>query len=263
MPVGVCYTVRPSIKKLYVRRRHLGLNALDRIQLKYLQQSIVTLAVAKKKIVAKKATRRNLKVLKCVKAFLAYMIFNYYQIILAPNELNRTLPKIISLHRNIESFDDEDYPANFRFRNREQLKLLIRCFQMPECMKDNHGHKFITEELLLVVLYYLHFPQVTTDLSFKLIFGWPYWKVSIGVRLFFKWMVINWRYLIYDNMKFWSPFLPICAEKIRQKLGLIGCPFEYPEGDTRRFNVAFFIDNVIWGSCRPGGGPVRDGPNSM
>jgi len=262
MCAGVNYRIRPSIKKLYVRRRHLGLNALDRINLKYLQQVIISSVVVNKKLLAKKATRSNIKLLQCVKVFLLYAVTSYYQILLAPDELNFRLPKVKNRHRNIQSFDDEDFPTNFRFLSKEQIRLLIRCFQMPEIMRDSYGHKFITEELFLVVLYYLHFPQVTTDLSFKAIFGWPYWKVNLGVRIFLKWMVINWRYLIYDNMKFWLPYLPSCAEKVRLKLGSMGCNFDYSEGGPGTFNVAFFIDNVIWGSCRPGGGLVRDGPNS-
>ena len=250
--------LRPSIKKLYVRRRYLGLGSLDRLNLKYLQDAIISFMIIDK--IYSRKIRINEKKKKILQICIIYAALQYYDIISAPAAINIPLPKIVSRCRTLDSFSDEDFPLNFRFRSKDQLRRLLVAFQMPTHLRDNYGHKFYIEELLLIVLFYLHYPQSSTDLSFKEIFGWPYWRVNIGVKLFFKWMVNNWAYLIYDNIKFWIPYLPLCAESIKNKLISIGCPFD--DEENIYFNVALFIDNVIWATCRPGGGPVNDGVNS-
>ena len=52
-----------------------------------------------------------------------------------------------------------------------------------------------------------------------------------------------------------------CAESIRQRLLRLKCPF-LPVGMDGGFAVFAFIDNTMNATCRPGGGPARDGSNA-
>jgi hypothetical protein len=62
-------------------------------------------------------------------------------------------------------------------------------------------------------------------------------------------------------MTFWKRHLSACAHSIQQKLATLGCLF--PEVDEPGgFNVFGFIDNTMNATCRPGGGPMRDGVNA-
>ena len=62
-------------------------------------------------------------------------------------------------------------------------------------------------------------------------------------------------------MNFWKPYLPDCAQAIRDKCVEKGCYFpdsRLPHG----LKVVGFIDNTMNATCRPGGGPARDGVNA-
>jgi len=257
----VCYLTRPNKKKLYIRRRHLGLSALDRIKVKDLKDKL-------KKVCLTISLMENGTIdgdedkIAPLKMLMAHLYKEYWDIIGAPDSINMNLPRIISLHRSIDSFIDEDIPNNFRFSSKEQLRRLIVCFQMPDEFRSKYRHVFRCEELLLVVLFYLHFPHSSTDLTFKSIFGWDSWKVNLGVKLFMGWFIKNWSYLIYDNMAFWVDSFPMFAEKIRYKLELLNCFFPQTNGCPGTFNVTGFIDNTVYATCRPGGGPTKDGPDS-
>ena len=147
MPKQVYYATRPNIKRLYIRRRHLGLTVLDRLALNKIKDKALLLftviAILKRRVHVNSLVQSSLRVLG------VWILYQYYKLLSPPKELNLPLPKIISLMRNIDSFEDEDIPPNFRFRNKEQLKRLMQCFQMPEFLRGQYGHKFRMEELLL------------------------------------------------------------------------------------------------------------------
>jgi len=193
-----------------------------------------------------------------LKILFAYLYKQYRDIIRAPEELNNPLTRVLSRNRSIDSFEEEDYIRNFRF-SKNQLKDIIKFFQMPVKLYSQYRHVFCSEELLLVVLFYLHYPCNTIDLTFKEIFGWDSWKVNLGVKIFSNWLLDNWSYLIYDNMKYWLPSFPYFAERIRQKLESYGCYFP---SDPGVFIIKGFIDCTVYTSCRPGSGPTTEGINS-
>ena len=62
---------------------------------------------------------------------------------------------------------------------------------------------------------------------------------------------------MFDNMHFWLNRIPSMADAIRMKMEEKGCYF--PPGDFPFFG---FIDNTMNATCRPGGGPTRDGINA-
>ena len=128
-------------------------------------------------------------------------------------------------------------------------------------MRSTSGHKFSGDEVLLVGLYRMHRPTCLADACWKELFGMNYSRVSTCFRLFITHLCRNWQYLLTDNLDFWRPYLPHCAEAIRRKMGSLGC--EFPQvNQPCGFRVFGFIDNTMFGTCRPGGGPSRDGPNA-
>jgi hypothetical protein len=65
-----------------------------------------------------------------------------------------------------------------------------------------------------------------------------------------------------DNLQYWKPMLPACAAAIREKVCNEGCYFPTANDPQGGFNIFGFIDNTMNATCRPGGGPTRDGPNA-
>ena len=186
------------------------------------------------------------------------LLVRRHRIVAVPKELDAKLPKIRNLRRTIDSFTDEEIPVYFRFRSKEQLHRLMRGFQIPMQVKLKTGNIFEGEELLLVSLYRLHRPTTLSEGSFKLIFGMGHTAVSMAFNAFLDFMVDKWSYIIMDNLNFWLPYLPDCAQAIRDKCLDKGCHFP----DARSpggLRVAAFIDNTMNATCRPGGGPARDG----
>jgi len=253
----VIHEERPLANRLYWKRRFLGLTALDQIRLKELKPLI------KKYLLVILMIKDNTldvipAVLEASQIMLTKYCSEFRSIIRVPYRLNEPLPKVKSLNRRISSFDDMLYQPNFRFKSQLQVHQLIICFRMPTWLFSKWGHRFHIEELLLVVLFYLHYPEITTDMTFECIFGWPSYKVNLGIKIFFTWFVSNWSYLIYDNMRFWVNNFPFFANKIRQKLCSIDCDFSEESG----FNVCGFIDNTVYATQTPGGGPTTAGPDS-
>lgn len=95
----------------------------------------------------------------------------------------------------------------------------------------------------------------------KLFLALGHTAVSMIFNAFLDFMVDRWSYLLLDNMKFWLPYLPSCAQAIRDKCLDKGrfFPNSTAPGGLR---VAGFIDNTMNATCRPGGGPARDGANA-
>ena len=187
------------------------------------------------------------------------MLIRRHKIVSVPKELEEKLPRIRNLRRTIDSFSDEEIPVYFRFRSKEQLHRLMRGFQIPMQVKlPKTGNVFEGEELLLIGLYRLHRPTTLSEGGFKLIFGMGHTAVSMAFNAFLDFIVDKWSYIITDNMDFWLPYLPDCAQAIRDKCVEKGCYFP----DARSpggLRVAAFIDNTMNATCRPGGGPARDG----
>ena len=252
------YNIRPPIKSLSSRRRHLGLKGRDRMVLLQLQ---VIIHILFREYKARKLLEYAFSAIERIRKLIIKCCVFYDYILEPPKELNQRLPRIISESRTIDSFADEDIPANFRFRDKEQLRTLFRCFQLPDHIISASGHVFNSEELLLVTLFRLHAPGVATDLTFKRIFGWPEWKVYKGFNLLINYILDRWSYLVEDNILYWKNSFAYFADCILIKLGSYGCKFP-PPLSPNGFNVFGFIDNTIYATSRPGGGPSEDGPGA-
>ena len=88
----------------------------------------------------------------------------------------------------------------------------------------------------------------------KELFGFDNQRASLAFKLFLRHLSENWGYLLLDNMNFWKPHIPQCAEAIRRKLmgEPYNCLFEAP-GQEGGFNIFGFVDNTMNATCRPGG----------
>lgn len=199
---------------------------------------------------------------KRLKRTILTLLVTRHKIVAAPRELEDKLPKIRSLRRTINSFADEEIPVYFRFRTKGQLHRLMDRFKIPEIIKiTKTGNIFNGEEFLLVALYRLHQPTTISDGSFRTLFGFGHTAVSMIFNAFVDFIMDNWGYLLTDNLQFWLQYLPDCAQAIRDKCYEKGCEFpnsRSPEG----LRVAGFIDNTMNATCRPGGGPARDGADA-
>jgi hypothetical protein len=149
----------------------------------------------------------------------------------------------------------------FRFETREILRRVFRAFRFPEWFKDLSRHKYAGEEVFLVGLYRLRNASTLGAACWEDTFGLTYIQASSMFQLFLTFMVQNWVYLLTNNVAFWLPYLPLCVAAIRNKLAEKGVHFP-PPLSPGGFCVFGFIDNTMNSTCRPGGGPARDGTNA-
>lgn len=83
-------------------------------------------------------------------------------------------------------------------------------------------------------------------------------------KTFFDHLSSDWGYLLTDNLLFWKSRLESFAEAIRLKCGSLETnPCLFPASNIAGgFCIFGFIDNTMNATCRPGGGPTRDGANA-
>jgi hypothetical protein len=166
-----------------------------------------------------------------------------------------TLPKIERKFIQIHQLSDSDAKLKFRFHSANDLNLLFIGLHFPQKFTAPRvGRKFSGEEVFLSGIY-LAFPNRFDDDGWKIRFGFDHQTASQAVSLFYRFMVRNWAYLLFDNLEFWLPFIPRFNQAIRLKCSELGCQYD----DLKIFG---FIDNTLNSTCRPGGGPACDGENA-
>lgn len=233
----------------------MGLTSLMRMTVKKLEKMILKLVkifqIIRRRISKRKQTK--------LRRIIFSLLMRRHRIVAPPRNLESPLVKIRKLRRTIDSFGHEEIPLFFRFRTKAQLHRLKRGFQIPDIVRiPATGNVFHGEEYLLVSLYRLHRPTTLFDGCFRTIFGLGHTAVSMAFNSFLDFMIDRWSYLLVDNLNFWKPYLADCAQSIRNKCFEKGCYFP----DSRSpggLRVAGFIDNTMNATCRPGGGPARDG----
>ena len=122
----------------------------------------------------------------------------------------------------------------------------------------SNGNKFRGEEVLLCGIYRIRSVNSLGDAGWLDIFGMVQSVCSLACKLVFEYMWTWWSYLVFDNMTYWAPKIPAMAESIRQKMEELGCSYEFGS-----FPYFGFIDNTMNATCRPAGGPNRDGRNAL
>lgn len=252
------YTLRPSIKQLSVRRRHLGITSRGKLEAKALKRALDRVLSAIGELQAVGASALSL-----IKLY-SLILDRYKEVALIPvHVLRQPLPKITRKGLRIADLKEEELHIHFRFRTKQQLYRLLDGFQFPDTMQAGKMRPFTREEVLLVGLYRLARPTRLVDAGFQFMFGFNEVEVSLAFQLFLNHLVDNWAYLLKDNMAYWKPKLPEFATAIRNKLyEKYNCYFPPVEEPAGGFRVFGFIDNTMNASCRPGGGPARDGTDS-
>jgi hypothetical protein len=153
---------RPSIKKVSVHRRYLGLSAIAKIKASKLKKSIEVIASALAKVRTLSIDVDEDKVQR-LKTVLAQLYWQYSRIAFVDEELLRDpLPRCLANRRTFDSFTESEIRNNFRFQSKSQLTRLLECFDFPDYFYKG-GHKYSGEETLVIGLYRLRYPNRLYD----------------------------------------------------------------------------------------------------
>jgi len=153
--------------------------------------------------------------------------------------------------------NDFDYRTTFRF-SKDELILQCRLLKFPEEIFTAKGCRFTGEEVFLAGYYRLASINRFGDLGWQQFFGFSQPRASMAWVLFEEHMIKNWSYLILDNMDFWAARIPEFARLIAEKANTLHGQ-DQAIFDPSIFRIFAFIDNTTFPTCRPGGGPRRDG----
>ena len=102
----------------------------------------------------------------------------------------------------------------FRFQNIEQLERLKRGFEFPDGRIKIHSYRFEADEIIMISLFRLAHPSDWLSVGVH----FPHRSISELGRAFYwflDFLILNWGYLLLNNMEFWLPYLPSSAEAIR------------------------------------------------
>jgi hypothetical protein len=204
---------------------------------------------------------------KRMKAYLKHRIVRSYdQYITARFVENEELDNIVrrvkqNIRARIEDLVDATLlKTQYRFKTQNQLRRLIGCFQIPEWIYIDDGSRFHREEALLIFLKVTFFPNQLNVVAatFHRNSASPISKICNWMSSFF---IKEWGYLITNNMRYWTPLLPICAEAIRQKLAeKTGQDIVKVADDPENgFKIAAMLDFTTVYTCAPGTGPIYPG----
>jgi hypothetical protein len=241
------HIVKPIQKHLGIRKRFLGLNALDRLQIAILKDNILQLCNTILELINYESIDKAF--IGLLMSVRNAMIMKYKSKVIADPRLNIVPGKIESKHRTIDSFDDQYIKSNFRFRNKEQLKVLFKLLDFPEIFYGQYGHKYFGEQVFLLGLYRLSRPLAASDEAYRNIFGYDSDKVIKMFKIFINFIYEEWSYLILNNMEYWVKEFEYFAECIQQKCASMGCVFKSAIDPNGGFNILGFIDNTMNASC--------------
>ena len=250
------YEKKPSKKSLNYRKRCFGMTSLERIEVK--EKNEVLDRVKKMMVFTADDSGSDVdEIIDDLASLADELKEEIREIDEVDPRINDPLPPIDRKFRTINSFEDTEIRQLFRFENKEQLNRLVTGFRFPTKMPGPQRHKFSGEEILLCGIYRLHSVNVLGDAGWVEVFGMVQSVASYACNLFFEFMWKWWSYLLFDHMSFWVARIPAMAEAIRLKMAELGCYFE-----PGTFNIFGFIDNTMNATCRPGGGPSRDGTHA-
>ena len=154
----------------------------------------------------------------------------------------------------INAWEEVRIPADLNVHTRRDLWRLFDGFRFPPTMISPSRHKFDGQEVFLFGLYRLSHPGKYDRQDIIKIFGFVHKsRASECFYCFLHFMVNQWGYLLTNNMQHSLSHLSEMASSIRKKCSELGCYFD------EAFNIFGFIDNTMNATCRPGGGPTRDG----
>jgi len=147
--------------------------------------------------------------------------------------------------------------TRFRFQSFTQLRRLLAGFRFPTGkITLKHGYKIEAEELIMISLTRLSFPYRWSDL-YERFPGRKRWFMKAAFYWFLDFMIVNWGYLLLNNMDYWKPYLAQSCEAIRVKLMNLNWvnwrQYHPPAHEPGGFRFCGFIDNTMFAFSRPGG----------
>ena len=155
----------------------------------------------------------------------------------------------------IDGWEELRIPEDLRVHTRDDLWSLYRGFQFRDRYVSKGRNVFSGEEVFLFGLYRLSHTGKYNQMDVQQLFGFHNGGICAKCfHCFLSFMVNSWGYLLTNNVEYWKEHLASCAKAIADKCGSLGC--EFPDG---AFNIFAFVDNTMNATCRPGGGPTRDG----
>jgi hypothetical protein len=248
---------RPTIKQLSLRRRHLGLNAGNRVEAENLENFMQLTASIEEGSSDASSSDDTVDTYIRIRRHLSASRLLYISTL--PREiLTQPLPSLepgffVTLNALP---DDYDCRNNFRFTKPE----LIEIFQGLKFPSEFHcrrtSYKFSGEQVFLAGLYRLVNVNRCGDLGWQTFFGYHQARASIAIGIFFNYMMEHWSYLILDNLDFWAPRLQGLSQAIVTKANRLDAAADL---EPTLFRICGFIDNTTIETARPGGGPRVDG----
>lgn len=237
--------LRKTIKEYSLKKRVLGLTALEKLKIKHLEKKFDFYK----------------KVLNSMIDLLPFCLNNIISIIVEHNNLiyepaNIQIPRNIRVTRTVDSYCESDIPNLFRFRNKQQLKDLIREINLPEMCRLNNGIIMYGEEMLLFTIRRLIFPNRLDDLCKE--FGSDNSRWSRVVNYVTTYLFNKFHHLLINSIQKWVNMYPAFANSIKQYLLSKNCNHLVNEAPI----IFGFVDCTIIGTCIPGGGPIKSGKNA-
>ena len=238
---------------IYLRDSH-GINALHRVQINLIKEQIELLHLAGRKL---RTFDPRIARLRDYRRRLVHLLMVVLKADAPPQKQIRD-----RVRASISRFEEEGFKfsANFRFPA-DQLRNLLECFHFPSEPIIIKGSKFTSEEILMVSLKRLAYPNRWMDL--EKVFNRSSTELSNAFYWFLDFIIVNWSYLILNNREYWLDKLAISAEAIRVKLANLSRvenrQFYEAAYTPNDFCVALFIDNTLWAMNRPGSGAENDG----
>ena len=149
----------------------------------------------------------------------------------------------------------------FRFQSFAHLDRLVVGFNFSAIIYYK-GYKLHREEMILISLTRLEFPNKWSQM-YDIFRGRKTSFFRANFYYFLDFMIVNWAYLLLNNMPYWKPHLASSNEAIRQKLMVLNHAawrvHHPPAGQPGGYDYAVFLDDTINAFCRPGG-VMAEGP---
>lgn len=238
---------RVSIRRLPVYRRYLGLTALSVMKIKLVKKRLAQMLLLQRKF------RRNPQFhrwkLEKLDRMIKFLVASYFKLAFY-DDSGLQVTATGGRRRQpfyLEKLEEPTLRDDFRFSTRDQLRRLKRAFAIPELVRLDNGSLVNADELLLVSLYKLHYPEKYNEMQAK--FEIDYTTCSRIFNYFIQFMTEKWGYLLMDNMQFWVNQFPVFADAIEAKIDELSLESNSPLDYNSR--IFALLDASYIHCCKP------------
>lgn len=219
--------VRRPLREFSLKRRYLGLTSREVVDRRKLLQYYLIVSAASDE-------RPGLRILRRI--FWCKLVAHC--ICWESTTFSRNLRR----RALISDFREEDIPDLFRFRTAVDIRRLTTAF-LPQEKYGDASVVFPAEEGMLIWLFIIKYPCRLSDVG--RVFGRDLSQVCRIFR-FVTTTVAACQYLL-TNIGRWVKMFPSLAQAVLRKA------IQRHEMNADTFNVVGFIDNTLFGTCRPSG----------